>query len=74
MTPKQWIDAARLRRAQQLLETTDLTIETIANECGFRSPVTFRQRFHACFGVSPMSWRSAFRDNGEAVATTSVDF
>lgn len=63
-----------MKLARQLLETTILAIEAIADECSFRLSVTFRQRFHACFGVTPMPWQSAFRDNDSAIATTSANF
>lgn len=60
MTPYQWLTAARLKRAQELLEKTTLSIEAVAGRCGFDSPVTFRQRFKAQFGVSPAAWRRVF--------------
>lgn len=60
MTPLQWVLSARLRRAQAMLETTTSSIEAIADACGFGSAVTFRQRFHERFGVSPSAWRRSF--------------
>lgn len=60
MTPLQWVLSARLRRAQSMLETTTSSIEAIADACGFGSAVTFRQRFHEQFGVSPSAWRRSF--------------
>ncbi len=41
----QWIARARVRRAQQLLETTSLSIEQIATEAGFRSASVLREHF-----------------------------
>ncbi|AUX93203.1 GlxA family transcriptional regulator [Mixta gaviniae] len=57
----EWLNAERLRRSQELLETTDHSIETVAQLVGFQSPVSFRQRFKARFAVSPTEWRRAFR-------------
>jgi transcriptional regulator GlxA family with amidase domain len=37
-TPAAWIAQARVRRAQRLLETTDLSIEQVAAKAGFAVP------------------------------------
>ncbi|GAB2541105.1 GlxA family transcriptional regulator [Nocardia heshunensis] len=59
-TPLQWLHRARIRRAQQLLETTDHTVERIAGQVGFGSPAAFRERFKRTTGVSPHHYRRAF--------------
>lgn len=56
-----WINAERLQRSQELLETTDHSIEKVSEMTGFQSPVSFRQSFKARFSVSPSEWRRAFR-------------
>ncbi|HCR4036499.1 GlxA family transcriptional regulator [Providencia rettgeri] len=61
MSPGDWINAERLQRSQELLETTDHSIEAVAEMSGFRSPVSFRQSFRAKFEVSPSEWRRTFR-------------
>ncbi len=63
-TPLQWLLRARVRRAQFLLETTDHGVERIAAQAGFGSPTAFRERFKRVVGVTPQSYRSAFRANG----------
>lgn len=60
-TPLQWLLRARVRRAQFLLETTDHGVERIASQAGFGSPTAFRERFKRVVGVTPQSYRSAFR-------------
>ncbi|MBL7521068.1 helix-turn-helix domain-containing protein [Frankia sp. CNm7] len=60
-TPAQWLAVARLRRAQQLLESTDCPVEWVASQVGFASPSTFRDRFRRLVGTSPQSYRRAFR-------------
>lgn len=45
-TPRKWLNQQRLDHARLLLESTGGTIADIARASGFRSPVTFRQRFH----------------------------
>lgn len=59
-TPVQWLLAARVRRAQELLESTLLSITEIADAVGFASPVTFRARFRRTVGISPTAYRQRF--------------
>jgi transcriptional regulator GlxA family with amidase domain len=63
-TPVQWLLRARVRRAQELLETTSNPIERVAAASGFETSVTFRTRFRQIVGVSPSTYRARF--NGRA--------
>ena len=47
-----------------LLEAGNLPIESVAEQVGFFSAVTYRQQFKARFGVSPVEWRKTFRTGG----------
>ena len=58
-TPLQWTLNARVRRAQELLETTALSVEQIAAQVGFESAVALRDRFAKMLGVSPTAYRRA---------------
>ena len=60
-TPAQYVLNARLRRAQQLLESTNHSIERVASLAGLASTSTFRARFHGLVGTSPVAWRRSFR-------------
>lgn len=60
-TPGEWLKAERLQRSQELLETTNRSIESVSALSGFQSPISFRQSFKAKFRVSPSEWRRAFR-------------
>ncbi|MBF9129178.1 helix-turn-helix domain-containing protein [Plantactinospora sp. S1510] len=60
-TPVRWLNAVRVRRAQELLETTDHGIDRIAHQVGFASPTNFRSQFKRASGVTPRAYRSAFR-------------
>jgi transcriptional regulator GlxA family with amidase domain len=60
-TPALWVARARLRRAQQLLETTGHAVERVATLAGFPSAATLRARFRRVLGTSPKSYRRAFR-------------
>lgn len=59
-TPLQWVLAARVRRAQELLELTADPIETVAAASGFDAAVTFRARFRRMVGVGPSAYRRRF--------------
>ncbi|MDG4786300.1 helix-turn-helix domain-containing protein [Micromonospora sp. WMMD1102] len=60
-TPMQWVTGVRIRRAQELLETTDHGVDRIANLVGFASPANFRVQFKRHSGVTPNAYRSTFR-------------
>ncbi|MCZ8381518.1 helix-turn-helix domain-containing protein [Mycobacterium sp. CPCC 205372] len=61
-TPMQWVTGVRVRHAQELLETSDLGVESIGRRVGFTSPANFREQFRRLAGVSPRSYRAAFQD------------
>lgn len=60
-TPLQWLIRLRLHRAQELLETTELSIEQVAKASGFGTSVLMRQHFARTLGTSPQSYRRSFR-------------
>ena len=59
--PAAWVRAQRVREAQRLLESTDLTVEQVATICGFGSAVTLRQAFARALGTTPSAYRRRFR-------------
>lgn len=59
-SPAAWVRSRRLDQTRSLLETTSSPVSRIAAECGFSSPVTFRQRFVAHYGTTPTSYRRRF--------------
>lgn len=61
-TPMQWVNNVRIRHAQQLLERTADSVETISRRVGFASATNFREQFRRLSGVSPQSYRQTFRD------------
>jgi len=60
-TPLQWLLTQRVRRAQELLETTDLSIEAVAVATGMGTATTLRRQFKRTVGVPPDSYRRSFR-------------
>ena len=61
MSPGAWVLRARIRRAQQLLETTDENIDCVAAKSGFGTTSNFRERFCQALDVSPRAYRRSFR-------------
>lgn len=59
-SPLQWVLAARVRRAQELLETSALSVEQVAAQVGFESAATLRERFRLTLGTTPTGYRKAF--------------
>jgi AraC family transcriptional activator FtrA len=64
--PIEWLIRLRVRRAQDLLETTGAPIDHIAHESGFGAPETLRHHFRKVVGTSPSAWRASFRGNAVA--------
>ncbi|MBR8057788.1 helix-turn-helix domain-containing protein [Burkholderia dolosa] len=56
-----WLQAERLARAQHLLETTDQSIDAVAQAAGYGSSVSLRQHFAGALGTSPSAYRRQFR-------------
>ena len=47
----------RMADAKRLLRNSDLTVEKVAEACGYQSLVHFSRSFRKCFGASPSAWR-----------------
>lgn len=63
MTVVEWLVNERLRRGRELLETTSLSVEAIAERVGFHTATSFRQHFRQQHQVSPRDWRKTFGGN-----------
>ncbi|MER7249541.1 helix-turn-helix domain-containing protein [Kribbella sp. NPDC000426] len=60
-TPLEYLQAARVRRASRLLETTAQTVARIAGEVGYKDPASFSRLFRRHTGKAPGEYRSQFR-------------
>lgn len=60
-TPVQWLAAQRVRRAQELLESTDLSVDAVAGRCGFATAAGLRRHFARRLGTTPQDYRRTFR-------------
>lgn len=61
LTPADYLTRLRVRRAREMLRTTDLSAREIAAQLGFSSPVVFATVFKRTTGVTPLQWRTAAR-------------
>ncbi|MCP2341571.1 helix-turn-helix domain-containing protein [Actinomadura rupiterrae] len=59
-TPLQWLLTQRIRRAQELLETTDESVDAIAAATGMGTATTLRRHFNRTVGVPPDTYRRTF--------------
>ncbi|MGX4734915.1 GlxA family transcriptional regulator [Kitasatospora griseola] len=60
VTPFQWLLQQRLLRARELLETTTLTVDQVADRSGLGSGESLRQHLNRHLGMTPAAYRSAF--------------
>jgi YesN/AraC family two-component response regulator len=61
---QQYLAQFRLTRAVELLALTDLSIEQIAESCGYSDPLVFSKAFKREKGVSPTKYRERERLEG----------
>ena len=61
MTPFDYVNELRVKKAEWLLEATTKDAQTVAYECGFNNYSHFYKIFRAVNGISPTSWREQKR-------------
>ena len=60
-TPLQWLFQQRVLAARRMLETTDLSVDHVADRCGFGAASTLRMHFRRITGTTPQAYRATFR-------------
>ena len=60
---KQWLLNQRMAQAQRMLESSNASIEVVAQEAGFGTALSLRQHFRATLRTSPSDYRKLFRSN-----------
>jgi AraC family transcriptional regulator len=58
-TPFQYLLDQRMARARQLLRSTNLPVQFISAQTGFKSPVNFIRSFRQRIGLTPQAWRKS---------------
>lgn len=56
-SPQEYLMNYRISRAQQLLEITDLSVEGVAQSCGYEDPLVFSKLFKKKIGKTPTVYR-----------------
>ncbi|SEB11957.1 Transcriptional regulator GlxA family, contains an amidase domain and an AraC-type DNA-binding HTH domain [Mycobacterium sp. 283mftsu] len=59
-TPLQWLVNARITAARELLETTDYSIDRVAQDSGLGSAANLRLHFRRSLATTPTAYRQAF--------------
>lgn len=60
-TPHGWISQQRVLLAQQLLETSDASVEQVAARCGLGTAANLRKHFRRILGTTPLAYRRTFQ-------------
>jgi transcriptional regulator GlxA family with amidase domain len=63
-TPLQWILRARVDTARELLESTRLSVDRIAEQVGLGTGSNLRLHFRRLLDVSPSEYRATFCGRG----------
>lgn len=60
-TPMEWLQRMRIHKAQELLENTNDSLSSVAENSGYQSIETFRVAFKRVTGLSASAYRSRFK-------------
>lgn len=69
-TPARWLLNVRLTRSRDLLESSTLSIDEIAELVGFGSAATLRHHFRAKLSTTPAAYRKTFTSGNEKLITS----
>jgi transcriptional regulator GlxA family with amidase domain len=58
-TPRRFLTEARMQQAAELLRTTTLGIEQVAQTVGYLNFAAFDRMFKRAFGLTPTEWRAS---------------
>ncbi len=72
-TPHVWLTSQRVLRAEELLETTDRSVDWIADEVGFGTAAMLRHHFTKARSVSPQQYRRTFSSVGGSVGSLEAE-
>ena len=69
-SPLDYVQALRLEEAKQVLETTTLSVEAVAQEVGYEDTSFFSRLFRRRIGVTPAQYRKRFATLRKALQTS----
>jgi transcriptional regulator GlxA family with amidase domain len=61
LPPLQWLHVQRVDAARAALETTDASVDAVADACGFGTAANLRKHFRRATKTTPTNYRRAFR-------------
>ena len=67
-TPHKWLSMQRVLHARNLLEQTDLGVESVATRSGFGTSALLRHHFRRVVGVAPQDYRKTFSSTSTTLA------
>lgn len=65
ISPKEFLTQFRISRGKEQLSLTDLSIEEIAQDCGYSSALAFGKAFKQVIGMTPSSYRNTNRKDAK---------
>jgi transcriptional regulator GlxA family with amidase domain len=57
MTPIEYVNFVRVKKACDIIDRTDVSMEEVAEKVGFSTPSTFNRNFRRIMGTSPYQWK-----------------
>jgi AraC-like DNA-binding protein len=66
ISPQQYLSRYRIAKAVELLQLTQLPIESVAISCGYSDPLVFSKAFHQEKGMSPSAYRKSLPKSDNA--------
>ncbi|SFC11107.1 AraC family transcriptional regulator [Butyrivibrio sp. YAB3001] len=66
ISPQQYLTSYRIAKAVELLQLTDLPIESVAISCGYSDPLVFSKAFRQEKGLSPSKYRKSLPKSDHA--------
>lgn len=63
-TPAYYLETLRLEHAVRLLESTGISLDMVARDCGFTGREQLRRAFHRHRGITPQAYQQRFHTTG----------
>ncbi len=63
LPPNKYLILKRVKKAEELLETTELDVNDVAKQCGYKDPAFFCRTFKKQRGITPLRHRYLFKLN-----------
>jgi AraC-like DNA-binding protein len=57
MSPIEYVNFVRVKKACEIIDKTDVSMEDVAEKVGFSTPSTFNRNFRRIMGTSPYQWK-----------------